>query len=102
MTIEQDIKDLRDDFRSLKARVMGHELVMTTTLAQLLGVATAAGAPIDIDSIVAEIADGVDAGGGAVDRSDPMGAAGIRAVGAEALRLLRPAATPGRAREQAA
>jgi len=92
----------RNYFATMKARVMGHELVMTTTLAQLLRVAKAAGAPLDIDSIVAEIADSVDAGAEAVERSDPVGAAGFRAVGAEALRLLRPATRPGRAREQAA
>jgi hypothetical protein len=91
MTIEQDIRDLRDDLRDLKARVRGHELVLTTTLAQLLKTATTTGSPIDIDGIVAEMADNVERGARAIDRSDPMGAASIRALGDEALRLLRPA-----------
>lgn len=92
MGIEQDIRDLRDDLRALKARVMGHELVMSTTLAQLLRLASKAGSPVDMAAIVADMAEDVEAGARAIERSDPMGAAGIRAVGAEALRLLRPAA----------
>ncbi len=92
MGIEQDIKDLREDLKALKARVMGHELVMSTTLAQLLKVSAKAGLPIDIAAIVADMAQDVEAGARAIERSDPMGAASIRAVGANALRLLRPAA----------
>ena len=99
MAIEQDIEDLRDDFKALKARVMGHELVMTTTLAQLLKLAAKGDHRIDINAIVAEMADSVETGARAVERSDPMGAASIRAVGAEALRLLGPATRSRRSRK---
>jgi hypothetical protein len=73
MAIEQDIKDLREDFRALKARMMGHELVMATTLAELLKVANASGSPIDIEAIAAEMSHGVEAGATAIERNDPMG-----------------------------
>jgi streptomycin 6-kinase len=90
MGIEQDIKDLRDDFRTLKA--MGHELVMSTTLSQLLQLARKHGSEIDMSAIVTEVTENVESGARAVERSDPMGAAQIRSVGDQALRLLRPAA----------
>jgi hypothetical protein len=99
MGIEQDIKDLRDDLKTLKARVMGHELVMSTTLAQLLKVSAKTGFAIDIGAIVADITQDVEASARAIERSDPMGAASIRAVGANALRLLSPAARAKPARQ---
>ena len=93
MGIEQDIKDLRDDLKTLKARVMGHELVMSTTLAQLLKVTAKTGFAIDIGAIVADITQDVEASARSIERSDPAPPAS--AVGANALRLLSPAAAPG-------
>ncbi|MBI1684183.1 hypothetical protein [Caulobacter hibisci] len=101
MGIEQDIRDLRDDFQLLKARVMGHELVMSTTLSQLLQLARKGGSDIDMDAIVAAMTERVESGARAIERDDPMGAAGIRSVGGQALRLLRPAAAKGGARKAA-
>ncbi len=91
MGIEQDIQDLREDFRTLRTRVRGHELVMSVLLAHLLSVAKKAGKTINMDDVVGQLIDDVEAGAEEIERADPMGAAGIRAMGAEAIRLLRTA-----------
>ncbi len=89
MGIEQDIRELREDFRTLRTRVRGHELVMSVLLAHLLSVAKKAGKAINMDDVVGQLIDDVEAGAEEIERSDPMGATSIRATGAEAIRLLK-------------
>ena len=91
MPIEQDIRDLREDFRALRTRAQAHELVMSILLAHLLSVAKKAGVKINMGDVVSQMVDDVEGNAMEIEKSDPMGAASIRAIGAEVVRLLKPA-----------
>jgi hypothetical protein len=92
MPIEQDIRDLREDFRALRTRVQAHELVTSILLAHLLNVAKKAGVKINMNDVIGQMVDDVEGNAKEIEKSDPMGAASIRAIGSEVVRLLKPAA----------